>query len=256
MKTARKKRLNIGNTDRYFNIQLVKREDIGKKIKVTRLNEEEIEKNMDLLAARSHRMKVKDNNEYLIYQETYTNDKLIQKIINHGGRVSYYTDSIVPYYVLEQLSRNLKSEVIYSLRPSFTSREIENIELSAMATPVTLDIPIVLPDMSPYDLLFILHPLKTNVDSAQISFPPLQKSEMKKRHYKYYHRVNDHYEMKPKYKYAFFKYVQTSLSIWKMNIFLVCDSDEDYDAVNAFVQEEITKRTSNRNTGTSIKGGD
>ena len=68
MKTARKKRLNIGNTDRYFNIQLVKREDIGKKIKVTRLNEEEIEKNMDLLAARSHRMKVKDNNEYLIYQ--------------------------------------------------------------------------------------------------------------------------------------------------------------------------------------------
>ena len=48
--TPRVKRLNIYNTDRHFNINLMKREDIANKIKVNRLNEKEIEKEMDELS--------------------------------------------------------------------------------------------------------------------------------------------------------------------------------------------------------------
>lgn len=245
---GRVKKLNIFNTDRYFNVNLMKRTDIEEKRKITRLNEATIEEEMDLLEARSRKYPVRDTNSYLIFQEKYTNDALIEKVISHGGEVSYYTDTVVPYYVLKQLAMNLESEVIYTLRPEFTEKEQENIELSYMATRVVIDVPIVLPDMSPYDLLFILHPLKTNVDRVQLSFPPLHKDELSERHMEYYEQVpnTDLYTMKPHYKYSFFKYIQTSLSIWKMNIWIVCDNTADYDAMNNFVQKDLSKRSVTR----------
>ncbi|WP_459610021.1 hypothetical protein, partial [Bilophila wadsworthia] len=76
--TPRVKRLNIYNTDRHFNINLMKREDIANKIKVNRLNEKEIEKEMDELSEVSvvtpvWTMNMKNEKSYLLYQEKYTN---------------------------------------------------------------------------------------------------------------------------------------------------------------------------------------
>lgn len=249
--TPRVKRLNIYNTDRHFNINLMKREDIARKIKVNRLNEKEIEKEMDELSEVSvvtpvWTMNMKNEKSYLLYQEKYTNDTLIQKLFKHAGSVSYYTDTIVPYYVIEQIAKNLTSEVIYPTKPKYENREIENIQLAFTACPVTIDCPVVIPDVSPYDVLFALHPLKTSVDKVQISFPWLSESEISDRHRRYYHKVGDHYEVKAKYKYQFFKYVQTSLSIWAMNIWIVCDSDEDFANVDYYVQKEKNKRNVNR----------
>lgn len=247
MKQARTKRLNIYNTDRYFNINLMKRSDITEKIKVNRLNEKTVEAEMDELASKSpSRFALRDDKAYILYQELYTNDTLIAKVLKHGGSVSYYTDTVVPYYVLKDLAKNLTSEVVYPTKPSYSHKEIENIQQSFMACPVIIDCPVVLPDMSPYDVLFALHPLKTNVDKVQISFPCLQPDEFQARHERYYHKVGNHYELLPKYKYEFFKYVQTSLSIWAMNIWLVCDSDEDYNAVNEYIEKEQAKRTASR----------
>lgn len=246
MKKPRIKRLNIYNTDRYFNINLMKRSDITKKIKVTRLNEKEIEKEMDSLAEQSRRMPKRNDKAYILYQEKYTNDTLMHKLFKHGGSVTYYTDTIVPYYVLKELARNLTSEVVYPTKAHYENREIENVQLSFTACPVTIDCPVVVPDISPYDILFAVHPLKTNVDKIQISFPWLTETEIQDRHRKYYHKVADHYELLPKYKYEYFKYVQTSLSIWAMNIWLVCDSDQDYASVDTYVQAEKLKRSANR----------
>lgn len=250
-KAPRVKRLNIYNTDRYFNINLMKKEDITSKIKVTRFNEEEIEKEMDKLASESvdtpiGRLDKKNNKSYLLYQERYTNDRLIQKLLKHGGSVSYYTDTIVPYYIVEQISKNLTSEVIYPTKKHYTNREIENVQLAFTACPVTIDCPVVLPDTSPYDVLFALHPLKTNVDKIQISFPRLTEEEISIRHKEFYHKVGNYYEVRPECKYKFFKFVQTSLSIWAMNIWLVCDNDKDYEAIDRFVQKEKSKRSMNR----------
>lgn len=247
MKKAREKRLNIYNTDRYFNINLMKRDDIEGKIKVNRLNEQDIEAEMDELASQSSpRIAVRDEKSYILYQEKYTNDRLIAKVLKHGGSVTYYSDTIVPYYILKELARNLTSEVVYPTKPNYSQREIENIQMSFTACPVIVDCPVVVPDISPYDVLFAMHPLKTNVDKIQISFPWLTADELQPRHIKYYQEVGDHYELKPKYKYDFFKYVQTSLSIWAMNIWLVCDSNTDYDAVNEYVLSERAKRSANR----------
>lgn len=250
VKAPRVKRLLIQNSDRYYNVNLMKRSDIEEKIKVTRLNEQAIEEDMDILAARSIRYPAKDQNSYIIYQEKYTNDNLITKMMKHAGGISYYTDSIVPYYILQELSSNLNSECIYSLRPNFSVKEIENIDLAYTATRVIIDCPIVIPDMSPYDLLFILHDLKTNVDNVQLSFPSLTEAEFKPRHKEYYHKVGNLYEVKPNYKFSFFKHVQTSLSIWKMNLFLVADSDEDYAELQALIDQDMSKRSSTRRGAT------
>ncbi|QPW37239.1 hypothetical protein GMNKNHGO_00017 [Enterococcus phage vB_Efa29212_3e] len=258
-KAPRVKRLNIYNTDRYFNINLMKKEDIARKIKVNRLNEEEIEREMDELASNPLKTPIgymdrTNEKSYILYQEKYTNDRLIQKLFKHAGSVSYYTDTIVPYYIIEQISKNLTSEVIYPTKNSYENREIENVQLAFTACPVTIDCPVVLPDVSPYDVLFALHPLKTNVDKIQISFPCLTEEEFDTRHEEYYHKVGSHYEVKSEYKYKFFKYVQTSLSIWAMNIWLVCDSDEDYNKIDRYIQKEKIKRNANRERALKRKG--
>lgn len=242
----RKKRLTIYNTDRYFNINLMLREELESKIKVTKLNEKEIEADMDLLKARSKRMNVRDDKEYIIYQESYTNDTLIDKLINHAGAVTYYTQTTVPYYVVKGLANNTTSEIVYASREDFSFEEVNNVELSFMATSVVVDVPVVVPDISPIDVLFMLHSLKTNVDRVQLSFPRLREEEISERHRKYYHKVGDYYEVKPKVKYRYFKHIQTSLSIWKMNIYVVCDSKDDYEAVNKLVQKDLDKRNPNR----------
>lgn len=248
---ARKKRLNINNTDRYFNIQLMLKDEIENKIKVNRLNENEIEEEMNALAGQStRRMNAKNDKSYILYQEKYNNDTLIHKLLKYAGAVTYYSTTIVPYYVTKELAKNLNSEVVYPVKPHYEKREIENIQMNFTACPVSLDCPIVIPDVSPYDILFAVHPLKTSVDKIKISFPQLSEKEVKPRHKAYYHKVGNHYEVLPQVKYNYFKYIQTSLSLWKMNIWLVCDSKEDEKEVQKFIDNEKKKRSSSNKGGT------
>lgn len=246
VRKPRKKRLTVYNTDRYFNINLMLREELESKVKVTKLNETDIEKQMDELELKSNRLKVKDDKEYLVYQESYSNDTLLNKLMNHAGSLTYYTDTTVPYYVIKGLANNVTSEAVFSSREDFTYDEIDNVALTSSATSVIVDVPVVIPDISPYDILFMLHPLKNHVDKVQLSFPRLRPNEMSERHKKYYHKVGDFYEVKPKIKYKYFKHIQTSLSIWKMNIYIVCDSKDDYQTLDKMVQRDLDKRNPNR----------
>lgn len=242
-----KKRLNIQNSNRKYNLNLIHVNDIIDKVKVTRLNEDEIEEEMDKLEAESKRIPKRDDNSYIMYQEKYTNDKLIDKVINHSGGVSYYTRTVVPYYVIKSLSMHPNSEVIYSMRKKFEPREIENVETAFMATEVVIDVPIVIPDMSPYDILFSLHDLKTNVDFIQMSFPPLREEEIAERHKAYYTKKDDglyHLDAKPKFDY--FKYVQTSLSTWAMNLQIISRSEEEYEELDVHIQRDKDIRNPNR----------
>ena len=162
------------------------------------------------------------------------------------GLKKSYPDKRVEFVLQDSVPRHIKFLKGTSQIKRLENREIENIQLAFTACPVTIDCPVVIPDVSPYDVLFALHPLKTSVDKVQISFPWLSESEISDRHRRYYHKVGDHYEVKAKYKYQFFKYVQTSLSIWAMNIWIVCDSDEDFANVDYYVQKEKNKRNVNR----------
>lgn len=247
---SRKKSLLIGNSDRYYNLAMVSSKPLEDKVKVTRLNEDKIEEEMDVLKDKSKRIPLKDDKSYILYQEKYTNDRLIDKVINHGGSITYYTDTVVPVYVIKGLSMHTKSDVVYSMRKEFTKREIENVMEAFKATEVKIDVPIVIPDMSPYDILFSLHALKTNVDAIQLTFPPLHEREVAERHKKYYERKEDGlYHLKSVYKFRFFKYIQTSLSTWAMHIRIICFSKEEYEGLDEYVQEDLDRRNPNRNRG-------
>lgn len=242
----KQKRLNIYNSNRYYNVHLVLEDDIKKFIPVTKLNEEAIEEKMDELKELSTIGNRKDNEHYLLFNEDFNNDTLIKKLFDHGGQVDFYTQTTVPYYIIERLSKRLNSRALFYIRKSFSKKEIENVQLTFTACPVVIDIPIVLPDTNPYDILMALHDLKASVDRVQFSFPRLNVEDMTPNRAKYYRKEGEQYTLKPKFRYAFFKYIQNSLSIWAMNIDLVCYSVKDYNEMNYLINNDKRQRSSQK----------
>ena len=232
---TRKKSLNIHNTDRLFNLNLTTKQDESQFIKVTRLNEKQIEKEMDELKAQSRRFNKRNEKSYMLYKQRYGNDTVQEKVFDHGGYIYYYTTDRVPVPIINKLAAVPQSEVIYSCKKEFTLDEINNVHLVSMATKVSVDVPIVLPDINPYDYLFSLAPLRYHVDKVRISFPALREEELQDRHKQYYVFYNGMYHLRSKYKYDCFKYLQETLSTWKMNIWLVCDSNNDMHSVERMV---------------------
>jgi hypothetical protein len=232
---TRKKSLNIHNTDRMFNLNLTTKQEQANFIKVTRLNEKMIEREMDELKRKSARFNKRNRKSYLLYKERYSNDTVQDKIMNHGGYIHYYTTDRVPVPVINQLANVPQSEVIYFCKKDYTAEDVRNVQLVSMATKVAIDVPIVLPDINVYDYLFSLYPLRYHVDKVNISFPALSENEIQDRHKEFYIFYNGMYHLKAKYKYQCFQYLQEPLSTWKMNIWLICDSKRDLQMVESMV---------------------
>ncbi|MGV3121029.1 hypothetical protein, partial [Lactiplantibacillus argentoratensis] len=146
------------------------------------------------------------------------------------------------------------SEVVYNCKKEYTVEDVKNVQLVSKATQVSVDVPIVLPDINPYDYLFSLYPLRYHVDKVKISFPALREDEIQKRHKKYYVYYNGMYHLKSKYKYDCFRFIQEPLSTWKMNIWLVCDSRKDMKRVESMVVRD-NKRFKKAGSKTSSQGG-
>lgn len=257
---TRRRSLNVHNTDRLFNLNLITKQEESRFIKVTTINESEIEKEMDEMKRLSGRFNKRDNKQYLIYKQRYSNDTVQEKVINHGGFIYYYTNDRVPVPVINQLAGVPNSEIIYFCQKEYTLEDVKNVQLASMATQVTIDVPIVLPDINPYDYLFALYPLRYHVDKIKISFPALREDEIQERHKKYYYLFDGAYHLKSKYKYECFRHLQEPLSTWKMNLWLVCDSREDLKMVEDKVSKDnkrykrVSKSTRDKKK-TSPRGG-
>jgi len=248
---TRKKSLNIHNTDRLFNLNLTTKQDEANFIKVTRINEKAIEREMDQLKAKSTRFKKRNKKHYLLYKERYGNDTIQDKVFDHGGHIYYYTTDRVPVPIINKLAAVPQSEVVYFCKKEHTLEDVRNVQLVSMATKVSIDVPIVLPDINIYDYLFSLYPLRYHVDKVKISFPALSEKEIQDRHKPYYVFYNGMYHLKSKYKYLCFQYLQEPLSTWKMNIWLICDSKRDM----AMVEEMVIKDNKRFRKATSIDEG-
>ena len=235
---ARQRRLNIFNSDRIHNLNLTTKQEEANFTKVTRLNEKKIEQEMDQLKEKSTRFNKRNKKRYLIYKERYGNDTVQDKIFNHGGYISYYTADRIPIPVIGRLAAIPQSEAIFLCKKDFSLEEVRNVHLASMATKVTIDVPIVLPDMNVYDYLFSLYPLRYHVDKVNISFPALSEKEIQERHKPFYVFYNGMYHLKATYKYQCFQYLREPLSTWKMNIWLVCDSKQDLHRVEEMVRKD------------------
>lgn len=234
----RRRSLNVHNTDRLFNLNLITKQEESRFIKVTKLNESDIEKDMDKMESLSGRYNRRDGNRYLIYKQRYSNDSVQEKIMNHGGFIYYYTNDRVPIPVINKLAGVPNSEIIYFCQKEYKLEDVKNVQLASMATKVSVDVPIILPDINPYDYLFSLYPLRYHVDKVKISFPVLKDKEIQKRHKKYYVYYNGAYHLKSKYKYECFRYLYEPLSTWKMNLWLICDTEEDLRIIEDYVERD------------------
>ncbi|AGK86980.1 hypothetical protein FDJ58_gp172 [Bacillus phage SIOphi] len=251
---SRKRTLNIHNTDRVFNLNLTTKQKESEFIKVTKLNEKEVEREMDALKKTSSRFNKRNSKKYLLYKHKYADDTVQEKVFDHGGHIFYYTPDRVPMPIISKLASVPQSEVVYNCKKEYTVEDVKNVQLVSKATQVSVDVPIVLPDINPYDYLFSLYPLRYHVDKVKISFPALREDEIQKRHKKYYVYYNGMYHLKSKYKYDCFRFIQEPLSTWKMNIWLVCDSRKDMKRVESMVVRD-NKRFKKAGSKTSSQGG-
>lgn len=235
--------VNINNSSRLYNLNTALMEDVKDFTAVTPMNEQRIQGEMNRLEKESGRFKHRDDTHYLIYHEKYDNDNLVESLFDHGGEVSYYTTGLVPYYVIKKMAQCPVSEAVFSLRKRYTDPEIRNVQVTATATQTKIDMSVVLPDLNPYDCLFSLFDLRYNIDKVQITFPPLTEREMAKKRATYYELKEDKlYHLKTKYKWNFYQIVKEPLSKWKMNIWFVCDSQEEEDTITRWAYPNKGKK--------------
>lgn len=240
---GKNKTLTIGNTDRYFNLHVEPRETIDNYVKVTRVNENRIEREMNKLERESTRYSLKDNVKYILYNEKYNNDRLINKLFEHGHEIRFYTNSTVPYYIVKGLAKHDNSSVVYRLHSELSKKEIENVALSFMATTVIIDVPVVIPHTNPYKVLDSLSYLKTNVDQVHVSFPRL--NSITKKQEPYYEFDGEKYRVKPTEQVKYVEYLRPSLSIWRMYLYMITSTPQEHELVTELVE----KIRSKRNTG-------
>lgn len=238
---TKKKSLTIYNSDRYFNMHVKDKHDFDEYIKVTRLNEVEIEKEMDELISKSSRYTIKNNKKYMLFNEYYNNDRLIEKICTHGGSVIYYTDTLLPYYVFKQLSNSKNAMVVYQMKKAFTPKQLDNIALSYMGLKVVIDVSIVFPYVNPYNIIKSLYSLRMNVDEVHLSFPRLK--EINEKQTKFYVNDGEAYTVKASYKYDFAERLRLPLSVWKMYMYIITSTKKD----NELVSDIITKYKKDNN---------
>lgn len=254
--TGRKKSLTIHNTDRYVNIKLLEKYKIDQSTKVTSLNKKEIEKKLLKLKKKSRRLPLKDDENYILYDETYMDDGFAELIMQHSGGISYYTESTVPYYIIEHLASKSDSQAIYAIKKEYSNKEVDNIELASMATETVIDLPVVLPYTNPYDVMFSLHPLKVHVDKVHLSFPPLRESELMECSKDFYELKEDElYHADVASRFEFVRYIRESLSIWKMNIYLICEDKDSYLESHMILDDIMNKRNPNRKKKAGVENG-
>lgn len=230
---GKNKTLTIYNSDRYFNIHTKTKDEFSEYIKVTRLNEDDIEKEMDELESKSRRYKMKTDKKYMLFNEQYNNDRLIEKICNHSSGVIYYTDTVLPYYVFKQLTSNKNAVVVYRMNEEFSDKQIDNIALSYMGVKVIIDVAITFPYVNPYLVVKGLYSLKMSVDEVHLSFPRL--ININKEQEKFYYYDGEGYDVKPKYKYDFTTKIKLPLSVWKMYLYIITNTEKDFEQVNDII---------------------
>lgn len=227
------KTLNINNSSRLFNLNLILLNDLKDFTVVSPFNEQKITGIMNKLDKESSRFNHRDEAHYLVYHSKVDDDDLVDKLFDHAGEVSYYTEGLVPYHVMKKMAQCPVSEAIFSLRKSYSDQEVRNIQMTASATQTAIDMSVVLPDLNPYDCLFSLFDLRYNVDKIRLTFPPLTSQEMSpsKNEYYTYNSEDQLFHMKTRYKWDFYKVVKESLSKWKMNIWFVCESEDEKSTI-------------------------
>ncbi|BCK59828.1 hypothetical protein [Staphylococcus phage vB_SauH_DELF3] len=107
---------------------------------------------MDIVTNKFTRDQRRDNRHHRLFNEKFNNEELIVKINHHGGQVTYYRNSVVPFYVLFNLSAHRTAHVVYRMSNQLNNIKMDKRKKSFMGTNVIGGIPVTRLQLNPYDL--------------------------------------------------------------------------------------------------------
>ena len=254
----RKKRLLIGNSDRFYNFSLISESLFNDVDKITFRNVNKYRKEMSNIDNKNKKndplgLYKKTSKNYWLYSDSGASLGMIKDLLHYGNRLTYITDKEISNSLINLLAVAKHREVVY-LYNSITEDMVDNIIEAHKACTTSAYIELD-PLDNPEKILFNLYRLRTNLDNLYIRFKKLSDEEynnLSQSDKTKFSKINNYWEYTPENKFKRFKAIKTSLSIWGINIKIILGADI-YDleklAINDKKKVKTPKRVDNKKEG-------
>lgn len=206
----RKKRLNVLNTQRIFNLTLIEKNDY-----VLDVSEDNYMSAWDKLAEHISQqddlIPDRDGISYSIHYTSGIDYGFLVDALNYGANINIVTEGIIPEPLIDVMAHNDKvSHATYIFKPKYTTSEINNIQQAASA--VDVDIVMDAYDTTRgYDIMISLSDVVFSVDNLIIHY----KGDSLDREYELFNEIRD------------------ALSGWKIGIVYSVSSEIEKDYMNS-----------------------
>ena len=241
-RSGRTKRLNIYNTDKYYNLMVTPVNEVKNYNSVNLSTKSVID---DIIIKSSYMDILLLEDKFLYVQDEMLEDEYALTMIKKGFNLFYYAKRTVPDKILDAMASTNRGAIIYKMHPSSKIDKdlINNVSKAHEATKVIIDCPVVIPDIAPVDVLTNLAHFSTNVDEVQVDIMPLHDKELREYEKPYYYvDISDNlWHCYPKHKFEYFKELKNPLSGWGMLINLMADTDSDYRTLTELMTKDKGK---------------
>lgn len=205
---ARERRLTIGNADKIFNLNFEHVSERDGYIDILPSNAKKVKLELLQLEEDAEGLPIRDANKYILYHSTSLDDELVELIFRYGGEAIYYTDSIVPARVMELIAENrYTASAMYSYNQGFSMERALNVSTTFSAGKTLLDIPA--QGLTPFDILVELDKIKYSADGVYFYLEDLSKAGDYQAEYDWFVGLRD------------------ALSNWRMNIYMLYNTEEE-----------------------------
>ena len=222
---ARERRLTIGNADKIFNLNFEHVSERNSYIDVLPSNSKKIKVELKQLQEESEGLPLRDDNKYIIYHSATLDDELVELIFRYGGEAIYYTDTIVPSRVMELIAENrYTASAMYSYSDGFSIDRALNVATTFSAGKTLLDIPA--QDLTTFDILVELDKIKYSADGVYFYLEDLSKA-------------GDYIA-----EYEWFVGLRDALSNWRMNIYMLYNTEEEREGLFELKERDSAIRKS------------
>lgn len=229
---ARKKRLNIHNTDKVFNLTIVQQYEQDNEVVVTLENIQEVNKDIQDRLSKQGKLKSRDNTHYIVrYAENFTIEALTH-IIQYGGSYTLETKKGISEDFLPLLADNRKNgRVSFVLQDNYSFKQVQTIVRFSEVLTVSMVILLKAGEPKSCNIIRALSQLRYRVDKVELSFPTLTKEEylMLPNRENLYEQSNGLYTPTVDYKYRIFSELRNACSFWKMNLIMRAHSEDEYE---------------------------
>ena len=237
---GRKKTLNINNTDNYYNLTLESVEEQSHRMVILPDDAKKIHTALGVLRNSEEWLNVEKRPTFIYIPRSIPDifESGIVDIMEMGVDVTYLTRFPVSDKVLDTFAKLDLGKIVYQLGQYPSKPLITNVIKAYEATRVSIDMPVILPNITPYDVIKAMSPFGTSVDNLEIDFPPLHEKEITPFNKSYYYMgltKNPLWHCYPKSQFDFIKSLQRSMSAWGIHIVLTYHSEGEKKSIEELV---------------------